>query len=84
MRKLSCSVNHSVHDTRRAYLRNPRGFQDGFLTHHLWDVDEPHAFQVVLVLPPPVQAVVHQAGNVLENIGAQFQLQGAEVMEISY
>lgn len=42
-----------------AYLSNWCGFQDRFLINHLWDIDKLHAFQIVLVLPFPVQGVIH-------------------------
>lgn len=47
-------------------------------------MNELHAFQIMLVLPFPVQAVVHQTGNVFKNVSAQFQLQVREFMTIRY
>lgn len=71
-----------VRPAARAYLGKRRGVCDGFLAQHLRDVDEPHASQVVLVLPSPVQAVVHQTGHVFKNVGAQRQLRGRQVVTV--
>lgn len=45
-------------------------------------MNKPHAFQIVLVLPFPIQGVIHQTGNIFKNFGAQFQLQVRELMTL--
>lgn len=59
---------------KRAYLCLLRG-QPG----PVWNLDEPHVVQVVLMLPAPLQAVVQEVGHAPKDPDPRLQLQKANI-----